>query len=121
MSTRVEIKDKLDDNGTTLYSPVYYYEVNGKEYSCSSKTYNSIKPSSENKKVKYDSNNPSNCVSAYFITGIKLLNILLVPLSFIIFTIIEITIINKRVKKIETLNTYGKLIKKLSYRIEKNR
>ena len=34
-STKVEISSHISD-GTTMYSPIYYYEVNGIEYSCSS-------------------------------------------------------------------------------------
>ncbi len=119
MSTRVEIKNSTNSDGDTMYSPVYYYEVNGTEYSCSSSMSSNIRPSLDNKEVKYNSNEPSECVSNYTKTGNLILIIFL--LSLLIFIAIGVSgfiKINKRIKKIEELNFKGKLIKNLPYRME---
>ena len=39
--------------------------VNGKTYKCESTSSSSIYPSNDNKKVYYDSKNPSNCMTKY--------------------------------------------------------
>ena len=52
-----------------MYSPVYTYEVNGKTYKCESTSSSSIYPSNDNKKVYYDSKNPSNCMTKYSKSG----------------------------------------------------
>lgn len=119
LSTRVEIKSYVNDEGTTMYSPVYYYEVNGQNYSCDSNSSSSINPGTQNKNVYYDSKNPSNCMTEYSKTGnyITLL-FLLLPIIFILVAVINIRKVNKRVKAILELNRKGKLIKNLPYRLE---
>lgn len=119
LSTRVEIKSYVNDEGTTMYSPVYYYEVNGQNYSCDSNSSSSINPGTQNKNVYYDSKNPSNCMTEYSKTGnyITLL-FLILPIIFILVAVINIRKVNKRVKAILELNRKGKLIKNLPYRLE---
>ena len=48
-STSVEVKSYISDEGNTMYSPVYTYEVNGKTYKCESTSSSSIYPSNDNK------------------------------------------------------------------------
>ena len=68
-STSVEVKSYISDEGNTMYSPVYTYEVNGKTYKCESTSSSSIYPSNDNKTVYYDSKNPSNCMTKYSKSG----------------------------------------------------
>lgn len=119
LSNRVEIKSHVDSEGSTLYTPVYYYDVKGISYSCSSNSSSSINPGTKNKLVYYDTKNPSSCLTEdsksinYFI-----LIALIIPLVFIIVAVINMNKINKRIKAINELNNKGKLVKNLPYRLE---
>ena len=118
MSKSVDVLSHNDD-GTTMYSPVYYYEVNGVEYSCSSNSSSNIHPGNGNKKVYYNSKNPSECVTEYSSNTNKVLFfVLILPIAFIAIAIINMMKINKRVKKVEELNQKGKLVKNLPYHME---
>ena len=118
-STRVEIRTHEDDEGSTLYSPTYYYEVNGQEYSCSSNSSSSINPGKSNKTVYYDSKNPSNCMTQYSDSTNNIFIIfLLLPIIFIAVAVINMRKISKRVALINELNQKGKLVKNLPYRLE---
>ena len=121
MSTSVEIKQHIDDEGSTMYSPVYTYEVDGKEYQCGSNSSSSIKPSSDNTTIYYDSKNPEDCYSEYSKgANMWILGFMLIPILFIVIGVIFISKINKRVKKINELNQTGKLVKNLPYRLERS-
>ena len=47
ISYKVEVKSYINDEGTTMYSPVYYYRVNGDNYTCGSNSSSSIYPGEE--------------------------------------------------------------------------
>ena len=107
-STRVEVKSHVNDEGTTMYSPVYYYEVNGVEYTCSSNSSSSINPGTKNKTVYYDSKNPSNCVNEYSSSSNNILLIfLLLPAIFSVVAVWNMRKISKRVALINELNQRG--------------
>jgi len=119
LSTRVELKLYVNDEGNTMYSPVYYYKVNGQNYSCGSSWSSNNNPGTQNKTVYYDSKNPSNCITEYsksknYITLICLTFLIVI----IIFLVTNIRKVNKRIKSILELNQKGKLIKNLPYRLE---
>ena len=117
-STRVEINSHLDD-GTTMYSPIYYYEINGIEYSCSSNSSSSIYPGTDNKKVYYDSKEPLKCMTEYSKNSNKFLLIgVFLPIIFILIGCLSIHKVNKRLKIIKYLNMNGKLVKNLPYHME---
>lgn len=119
MSTRVHINSYTNDEGTMMYSPVYYYSVNGIGYSCESSSSSSVNPGTENKKVFYDSNNPSNCMSEFSKSNNNfILLFLFIPIIFIIISIYNFKKISKRIKIINELNQKGKLVKQLPYRLE---
>ena len=119
LSTRVEIKSFLDDEGSMMYSPIYHYKVDGRDYKCSSNSSSSNNPGTKNEMVYYDSANPSNCMTEYSKTSNYItLIFLIIPIAFIIFSTIKIKNINKRIKAILELNQKGKLIKNLPYRLE---
>ncbi len=118
-STRVKIDSHRNDEGTILYSPTYYYEVNGKQYSCSSSSSSSRNPGTSNKTVYYDSKDPSNCMTEYTKSSDNFFLIMLfIPVVFIILAVVNINKINKRVRLINELNSKGKLIKNLPYSLE---
>lgn len=119
MSTSVEINQHIDSDGNTMYSPVYHYNVNGEEYSCSSNSSSSIRPSESNALVYYDSKKPSKCMTSYSKSSNKMLLIFLIlPVIFIALGVVNINKVNKRIKIIKELNTKGKLVKNLPYRLE---
>lgn len=121
-STRVEINSYINDEGTTMYSPIYYYVVDNQEYSCSSTTSSSVSPSTKNDTVYYEKANPSNCMSNYSKKENKWTTIFfLIPIIFILIPFINFYKINKRVKKIKKLNKTGKLVKNLPYRLEETK
>lgn len=119
MSTSVEINQHIDSDGNTMYSPVYHYKVNGEEYACSSNSSSSIRPSESNALVYYDSKKPSRCMTYYSKSSNKMLLIFLIlPAIFIALGVVNINKVNKRIKIIKELNTKGKLVKNLPYRLE---
>lgn len=119
LSTRVEVKSHINDEGTTMYSPIYHYEVNGEGYICNSNSSSNNNPGTKNKTVYYDSKNPSNCMTEFSKSENKILLLFLfLPIIFILVGVINMLKINKRVKAINELNQKGKLIKNLPYRLE---
>jgi len=119
MSSNVEIKSHINDEGNVMYSAVYYYIVDGKQYICGSNVSSSMMPSTENKTVYYDSNNPASCMSESSKTGNYIfLAFLIIPIIFIIISIFCFINIKKKIKIIEELNQKGKLVKSLPYRLE---
>ena len=119
MPNHVEINTYEDSDGGTMYSPTYYYNIRGKEYKCSSQGSSSIMPSTKNRKVYFDSKNPSRCMTDYSRGSNKwILLFLLLPIVFISVAVYNIIKVNKRIKLINELNTTGKLVKNLPYRLE---
>lgn len=115
-STNVEIHEHRDSDGDTMYSPAYYYEVDGQEYICTSNSSSNIRPNIDNQTIYYDSKNPSDCTSEYTqSSSLFFLIFLILPAIFIIIAVINIHKINQRVKRVEQLNTTGKLVKNLQY------
>ena len=118
MSHRVSVKSSSGSEGETMYSPVYYYKVNGKEYACSSSSSSTSYPNTENAIVKYNSNNPSSCVSKYTENSMVLLIVfMIIPIILLGVSIFQIRKINKKIKALKELNMRGKLIKGLTYRL----
>ena len=118
MSYDMMVLESYSDEGNILYSPVYYYKVDGREFSCPSNSSSSIKPSG-NKLVYYDTKNPSNCISEYSMgTNKILIFFMIVPILFIVIAILQMRKINKRVKLVNDLNEKGKLVKGLPYSLE---
>lgn len=102
-----------------MYSPVYYYSVNGENYTCSSNSSSNHNPGTQNKNVYYDSKNPSKCMTEYSkSSNFILLAFIIIPIIFVLVAVVNIRKVNKRVKAILELNNKGKLIKNLPYRLE---
>lgn len=119
MSNKVEVSSYTDDDGDTMYSPIYYYRVNGAKYACKSNISSGSNPGTGNKIVYYDSKNPSNCMTKYSENSNKVFGFFLIlPITLIIISIINIRKVGKRVKLIKELNKKGKLVKNLQYHLE---
>jgi hypothetical protein len=117
-STKVIVKSHIDD-GTILYSPTYYFNVDGREYFCNSDSSSSANPGTSNKMVYYDSNNPTICMTDYSKSNNNFfLLFIILPLAFITLAIVNMIKINKRLKLIKELNKTGKLVKNLPYHLE---
>lgn len=119
IATKVESNCRYDNEGDYMCSPIYYFEVKGKSYECQSSFSSSTIPSSDNNKVYYRSNNPSNCVTDYEAnTSIILYLFMLLPLIFIIMGLINIVKLIKKIKRLKKLANEGVLIKNLPYTME---
>lgn len=119
LSRYVEIQSYKDDDGDRMYTPIYYYNVNGETYKCKSSSSSNIKPEKTNGKVYYDSKNPEKCMTEYSRKSNKILIIgNIIPSVFIAIGGINVYKIRKKVKKIKTLNKTGKLIKNMPYYME---
>ena len=119
MSKSVEITESRDSEGSIMYSPIYYYEVGGEEYTCKSSFSSNIYPSKDNKLVKYSSEDPGLCMTEHDKSGNGImLFFMLIPIIFIAVGAINMVKVDKRVKKIKELNIKGKLVKGLPYRME---
>lgn len=119
MSERVEVSSHTDSEGSTMYSAIYHYYVDGKEYTCGQGSSSSIYPSEENKLVYYDSKSPARCITeASSKTNLLLIVFLIIPGICIAVGVVGIRKVNKRVKLIEELNQRGKLVKGLPYHME---
>lgn len=119
MSIGVKVSSHRNSEGTTMYTPTYYYEVDGIQYSCTASTSSSSYPSDKNVKVYYDSKEPAKCMSDYSKTSNNILAFfLIIPLFCIGIAIWNFIKIFKRLKSVKELNKTGKLVKNLSYRLE---
>lgn len=119
MSTSIDINQYINDEGSDMYSPIYHYKVGGKEYTCNSNSSSSVRPSESNALVYYDSKDPTKCTTEYSKSSNTLLLVfLIIPLVCIAVGVINIKKVNKRVQIIKDLNTKGKLVKNLTYRLE---
>lgn len=116
MSYDVSVQSHYDDEGSILYSPVYYYDVNGTKYECRSNSSSSIYPSTDNKVVYYEKDNPANCISDYSKKTSKvILACLIIPTILIGVSVYLFVKTAKRINKVKELNQKGKLIKGLPY------
>lgn len=108
----------INDDGSVLYSPIYQYKVNDNTYECKTSVSSSKKPNKTGT-VYYNSKDPNDCMTDY---SYKNGNFLLIGAALgVIFTAIGIAMIhshNKMIKKIKKLETSGKLIKGIPYKME---
>ncbi len=128
LSNRVKVRTSRDSKGEIVYSPEYYYTVDGNNYMCSSDISSNSNPESTNKKIYYNSKDPSMCmvensmynnvVSLLLHENIVSLLFTILPLIFIVVAVININKIIKRIKAINELNKKGKLVKNLPYHLK---
>ena len=118
-STRVEVESYTNNDDETMYKPIYYYTVDGRDYVCKSSSSSSINPGTANGTVYYDSKNPENCTTEYSKSSNWLVIVaMLIPVLCIVVAIINMRKISKRIAIIKELNQKGKLIKNLPYHLE---
>ena len=121
-TNNVELISK--DNNKT-YKKVYYYKINGKQYSCEdSEILLSNKHENDDKKtIYYNSKDPNICTTSIIVKKIDPM-ILMATIALCIPMLIGLTgiiRINKKIKQIKKLNNCGKLVKNLSYELEKTK
>ena len=114
----IDPHEYYDDEGDLMYSPVYYYTVNGKQYSCSSNYSSSKEPSSKGV-VYYKKGDPSNCLTDYSSSS-HMFMLIGVGIGLLLTGIGAVSVIKKRkyIKKAKYLATNGKLIKNIPYTME---
>ena len=112
---KVDPNGHVEKNGNYVYYPIYYFIIDGIEYTCNSSA-SSTKVPNVTGKVLYKENNPSECITDYVNANSDFL-LLGVALGLVI-TVISILIIiknSKAIKKVKNLTTNGVLIKGLPY------
>ena len=118
-STRVEVKSYINDEGTKMYAPIYYYTVGDNDYVCGSNLKSSTNPGTANQTIYYDSKNPENCMAEYSKSiNWWIIAFMFIPILFIVIAVINMRKVSKRVALIKKLNQKGKLVKNLPYYLE---
>lgn len=105
-----------DSEDGIMYSPIYYFEVDGESYQCGITGSSSIAVSSKNKMVYYDSEDPNNCVTDYETSPSIVMFIF--PLMGAVFCFIgfkQMKNVSDRIKRMKKLATNGTLYKGLKY------
>lgn len=96
-------------------APIFYYNVNGEEYTCLIKVHSTLSPTPEERKIYYDSKNPSNCISEYEVSLTYKYSkpiIIVTILEFLISLYILLSLLMTQLK-IKRLKKSGLLIKGL--------
>lgn len=107
---------KIDFLNVEFYSAEYRYEVNKKEYICTSNYYGDTKDA--DLKVYYDSSDPSNCLTSYDVdVSTIIVFILAVPIACIVSGIFIVLRKVQKNNRIIRLGKYGTLIKRVPYQI----
>ncbi len=119
VTRHIEIESHENSDGDTMYKPVYYYNIDGKQYKCKPSSSSSYISKIRNGKVYYDSKNPSKCITDYSLKENKILLILnIIPIGFIIPGVLLTSKVNKKIKRLKKLNETGKLVKGLPFDLE---
>lgn len=102
------------------YAPLFYYNVNGEEYTCLSRAHSVYFSIPKESKIYYDSQNPSSCISEYEVSLTyeitKIIALMTLPI-FLIGLIISLSLLATKLK-IKKLKKNGQLIKGLPCRIK---
>lgn len=69
---RISPNESIDRDGNTVYQPIYYFKVDGREYECMTNGGSSFKPNEKKNVVYYDSANPEKCATQYGKTTSKI-------------------------------------------------
>ena len=85
---QIDENEKWDSDGS-MYYPIYYFKVKGKEYQCKSKSGSNRAPNKNKNIVYYDSKNPENCLTEFEKSSSKLIGIisLVISVLVVIFTL----------------------------------
>ncbi len=100
--------------------PVYNYEVNGVEYSCSYYNSSSNYSLNQNEVIYYSSKDPSKCMTEtyrmWYVKRVWLM--ILMGLGALIYCIVYIVKEYKKLKNIAKLNKCGRLVKNVPCKLE---
>lgn len=108
-----------DSEGSYMCSPIYYYEVDGKNYKCNSNFSTSMSIDHSKNKIYYDSQNPSNCKTEFGSSFSSFVYIfIIIPIVFVIVAVWNIMKANKRIRKVKYLANHGTLFKGLRYTLK---
>ncbi len=120
MSTSYDNEEHMDSDSSTgiMYKPVYTYYVNDKEYTCTSNISSSNPITDGNKKIYYDSKNPSNCIIDDNTNNIFNIVFIIVSLVLLVIGLILLFKNIKKINNIKYLNTHGKLVKGIPYSMQ---
>jgi len=55
---KIDPNESWDSDGSSVYYPIYYFKVNGKDYQCKSKTGSNLLPNKNQNTVYYNGANP---------------------------------------------------------------
>ena len=114
-SYKTEYEEVEGDDGT-MYKAAYYYKVDNKEYICSPDFRSSNKPSYKSNTIYYNPSNPKQCsTSSLRIFLIAMSSLFLVPIVFTLIGLFGMRRVSNRIKKMNELATYGKLIRGLEF------
>ncbi len=117
-STDIIIDTDIDD-GTTMYSATYEFEVDGKVYKCGSNFSSSFRPDDKPTTIYYDKSDPTKCQSEAAKSNNWIFALgFLIPAIFIIVGACLLVSSNKHAKVVLALNQTGKLVKGLPYHLE---
>lgn len=117
--TDVYFTEDENSDGDTVYSPVYKYTVDGRDYECTSTMSASHKPTIKDGKVYYDSKNPEKCMTDYSESSTTFLYIMLIfPALLIIGGAILLKKALKTLSNIKRLSERGHLVKDLPFYME---
>lgn len=118
LTKNIDLEEERED-GEIMYSPIYHYIVDGKEYSCYTFYSSNIRPDVTEGIVYYSSKDPNKCITNYSIKMSKwFLLFFLLPTIFIIVGGLGCLSVFKKTKNIKKLNENGKLVKNLPYHLE---
>lgn len=116
-SIRMIVEEDRDSDGDREYDKIFIYEVDGKEYECNGGSSYS-RPTEYVEIIRYDKENPSTCIAGEENQPLWVFAIgFIVPVIFIIISVVNFAKIDKRVKMVKELNETGKLVKGIPYRM----
>ena len=119
VATKIDENCHSNDDGGPTCSPIYYYQVDGQDYTCRINYSSSNTVSAKQNKVYYDSSHPATCVTDYTVKPKAFMYfIMLLPLLFILVGGNFILNVRKKIKKMKNLAVNGQLIKDLKYTME---
>lgn len=81
---KIEIQESNDSDNNKVYYPIYYFKVEGKRYTCTTKTGSSIAPNRNKNIVYYDSKNPEKCITQYEKTSSRIGGIICLGVSLLV-------------------------------------
>ena len=108
----------VNDEGTIMFKPIYHYTVNGKNYECTSGVSSNLANIDQVQEIKYQSKNPSKCISpdeGFYILFPSIF--LFIGAIFTIIGGIGLGSVRKKINIYKNLAMTGRLVKGLPYKM----